>query len=189
MTTPIARVVASRLVGEDLPLKLSYIANVFRPEVSRAGRLSEFTQAGIEFIGSSTNLSDAEVVALCFTLLKESGLSSFNISLGHVEFINGLLENIPPALRSEIETSIISKNLVQLEELAQNLPDTTRQILVELPFMRGDIASLQKWQTKELNARSKAALADLAELYRLLTAFNAEQAITFDLGMVRDFSY
>ena len=61
MTTPIARVVASRLVDDLLPYKLSYISSVFRYEKTQTGRQCEFHQAGVELIGSSKATADAEV--------------------------------------------------------------------------------------------------------------------------------
>ena len=53
MTTPIARLVASRMREEPLPLKLAYISNVFRSEQAQAGRQCEFNQGGVELIGTS----------------------------------------------------------------------------------------------------------------------------------------
>ena len=45
MTTPIARLVSSRLKDAPRPLKLSYIGNVFRMEQTQMGRQCEFHQA------------------------------------------------------------------------------------------------------------------------------------------------
>ena len=64
MTTPIARLVASRMREEPLPLKLAYISNVFRSEQAQAGRQCEFNQGGVELIGTSAVAADAEVIAL-----------------------------------------------------------------------------------------------------------------------------
>ena len=91
MTTPIARVVASRLVDDLLPYKLSYVSSVFRYEKTQTGRQCEFHQAGVELIGSSTP-ADAEVIALAVSIMQEAGLKDFQICLGQVEFINGLMQ-------------------------------------------------------------------------------------------------
>ena len=48
MTTPIARLVSSRLKDAPVPLKLSYLGNVFRVEQTQMGRQCEFHQAGVE---------------------------------------------------------------------------------------------------------------------------------------------
>ena len=53
MTTPIARLVSTRLQDSPLPLKLSYISSVFRYEQTQAGRQCEFYQAGVEVVNIS----------------------------------------------------------------------------------------------------------------------------------------
>ncbi len=64
LTIPAARVVATRLHDQPMPLRLFYVGSVFRYEAPQAGRQREFTQAGIELIGAGTPAADAEVLAL-----------------------------------------------------------------------------------------------------------------------------
>ena len=52
MTTPIARIAATKLRDMPHPLKLCYTSNVYRLNESLNGKNSEFTQSGIEIIGS-----------------------------------------------------------------------------------------------------------------------------------------
>ena len=59
MTTPIARLAASRLRDYPQPLKLSYVSSAFRYEQTQAGRQCEFHQAGVELMGSATAFADA----------------------------------------------------------------------------------------------------------------------------------
>ena len=92
MTTPIARVVASRLKDAPLPLKLSYISSVFRSEQSQMGRQCEFYQAGVELIGSASATADAEVLALAIQSLLRAGLKDFSVCLGQVEFVTGIMQ-------------------------------------------------------------------------------------------------
>ena len=60
MTTPIARVAASRIVMIFFQYKLSYISNVYRYEQTQEGRQCEFYQAGVELMGVAEALGDAE---------------------------------------------------------------------------------------------------------------------------------
>ena len=92
MTTPIARVASTRLNEEKRPLKLSYIANVFRYEQAQMGRQCEFYQAGVELMGVCQASADAEVIALSIETLRRAGLENFQISLGQIQFINGVME-------------------------------------------------------------------------------------------------
>ena len=82
MTTPIARLVSSRLKDSPMPLKLSYNTNVFRYEQTLPGRQCEFYQAGVELLGSSSTCADAEIIALAVECLKTSGLNDFELCLG-----------------------------------------------------------------------------------------------------------
>ena len=92
MTTPIARVAASRLKDAPTPLKLCYVENVFRYEQAQAGRQCEFYQAGVELLGIPDAAADAEVIAIAVESLRQAGLTNFRISLGQVEFVNGIME-------------------------------------------------------------------------------------------------
>jgi histidyl-tRNA synthetase len=47
MTTPIARLVSTRMREAELPLRLSYVQPVYRYEEPQEGRMREFTQAGL----------------------------------------------------------------------------------------------------------------------------------------------
>ena len=50
MTTPLARLVATRLNEGPAVKRLFYLANLFRYEETQAGRQCEFNQAGVEMI-------------------------------------------------------------------------------------------------------------------------------------------
>src|SRR5574341_1665204 len=61
MTVPIARLAATRLLAEaPAPLRVSYVAPVFRGQEAGRGRLREFTQAGVELLGDASPDADAE---------------------------------------------------------------------------------------------------------------------------------
>ena len=116
MTTPIARVAASRLKDETLPLKLSYISSVYRYEQTQTGRQCEFYQAGVEFMGSGTAAADAEVIALAAEGLRRTGLQNFQICLGQVDFINGIMQQfqLDDAMQTKIKAAMEQRNLVGL---------------------------------------------------------------------------
>ena len=63
MTPSIARF-AARESEEELPLRLSYIENMFINRPHLQGRLKEFTQAGAELLDDGSADADAEILAL-----------------------------------------------------------------------------------------------------------------------------
>ncbi len=193
MTTPIARVVASRMSEELLPYKLSYISSVFRYEKTQTGRQCEFHQAGVELIGSSKATADAEVIALAVSIMKEAGLKDFQICLGQVEFINGLMQQccILPKQQEQIKKAIEERNLVALNDIvdATELPEAAKAMVKQLPLLHGGRNVLDKAYNMAMNEQSRRALDNLAEIYDLLEAYEVADYITFDLGVIRDFSY
>lgn len=92
MTTPIARVASTRLNEENRPLKLSYIANVFRYEQAQMGRQMWVLSSRCWIDGGLSASADAEVIALSIETLRRAGLENFQISLGQIQFINGVME-------------------------------------------------------------------------------------------------
>lgn len=194
MTSPLARLVSTRLYSSQASVhKLFYIANVFRHEQTQSGRQCEFYQAGVECFGISSPLADAEIIALAIESIKSTGLTQFTINLGHVDFINGLLDelNIDLLQRTEIQALINSKNAVGLSEILEE-SSGCEEILLTLKnilFLKGDIQFLQNLRAKIKNATSLAALDNLLEIYQLLTAYKLENYIVFDLGLARDMEY
>ena len=61
-TIPIARIVATRLKDEALPLKLCYNQPIYRNNKSLSGRTDEIRQAGMELIGASGKRADIELI-------------------------------------------------------------------------------------------------------------------------------
>ncbi len=193
MTTPIARVAASRMKEEKLPLKLSYISSVFRYEQTQTGRQCEFHQAGVELLGSDKAAADAEVIALAVSVMKEAGLNDFIICLGQVDFINGLMKEcgIQSRDKNKIREAIEKRDLVGLNAIVDKaeLSSEAKAKVKEIPLLHGGKDILKKAYSMINNEQSKKALDNLSEIYNLLEAYEAAEYITFDLGVIRDFSY
>jgi histidyl-tRNA synthetase len=65
----------------QLPVKLWYVATMFRYEAPQAGRYREHTQLGIEAIGSDDPLLDAEVIAVLYDLYARLGVPGVTLKL------------------------------------------------------------------------------------------------------------
>jgi histidyl-tRNA synthetase len=64
-----------------LPVKLWYAGPFFRAERPQAGRYRQFTQVGIEAIGSDDPALDAEVVALAYQGITSVGIADFTLNI------------------------------------------------------------------------------------------------------------
>ena len=183
MTTPIARLVVSRLKDSPTPIKLSYNTNVFRFRTNQPGRQCEFYQAGVELIGISNAFADAEVISLAAQALNVAGLENFKICLGQVDFAGGLMANLPSDVQNEVKSAIERHDIVALDNL--NVDDALKLI----PTLQGGKEILSAAQSIANNERSRRAIDNLTEIYRLLEVYGVADKITFDLGLIRDFEY
>lgn len=193
MTTPIARLVSSRLKDAPVPLKLSYIGNVFRVEQTQTGRQCEFHQAGVELMGSERPAADAEIVSLAISSVLSCGIKDFQIHMGQVDFLDGLLSyfEIDEQRQREIKSAIERHNFVLMDSLtdALSLSEKDRGMLKELPLLNGREELLRRLYDFPRNEQSRCAIDNLAEIYALLKSYGVADYVRFDLGIIRDFNY
>ena len=72
------------LTNGALPLKLCYIGGCYRYEKPQAGRLREFHQFGIECIGSSSPIADAEAILLANDVLTKLGIKDLSLEINSI---------------------------------------------------------------------------------------------------------
>lgn len=192
MTPAIARIAATAYNKKQLPLKFYYIENMFRTNENYQGKLREFTQAGIEFLGVNSIEADAEVVSAAINALLEVGVKDFKIDLGHALFLKGVIEESGSneELAGDIQGNIIKKNYVAVNELAENIEnDNIKYILKELPLLIGDLSVIDKVKNKVTNQKSLESLNYLTELYSILKEMGFEKYVSFDLGVIGSMDY
>ncbi len=120
-TASIARAIISNSLQQDLN-KFFYFGPMFRRERPQSGRLRQFHQVGIEYIGSDSYLSDIEVILLAEHFLNELKIRSKLIleinSLGNEE--------------SRYEYNLSLKNF--LEKNKQKLSEISKDRLKKNPL-------------------------------------------------------
>lgn len=194
LTIPTARVVATRLYDQPMPLRVAYAGSVFRYEPPRAGRQHEFTQAGVELIGAPGSAADAEAVALAVAALRSLNLPGFKVTVGHIGFFRGLLEALalPQKSAERIRSAVDRKSEAELEAVlreAVNLPPMVRRAVLALPRLAGDSRVLDEAEAFCLNSRMMAALTNLREVSGQLDAYGVADSVAYDLAEVRDLDY
>lgn len=195
MTTPIARLAATKLKDAPHPLKLCYTSNIYRMNESLNGKNSEITQSGIELIGIDSIRADVEVIITGISALLSCGLHNFKIELGHAEFFKAIVENV--ALEDEVKEKlrryIENKNFTALSEFLEErkakLDEKTLYILKELPKLFGDIKILDKASGLTDNPKALEALETIREIYRIIEEAGLSDYLSVDLGMVQDLNY
>jgi histidyl-tRNA synthetase len=66
------------------PVKLSYIASIFRYDRPQAGRLRQHHQFGVEALGEEAATIDAEIISLLLQLYRSVGLSKTSLQLNSI---------------------------------------------------------------------------------------------------------
>src|SRR5215467_4577054 len=92
MTVPLARVAAAYGARLPTPYKRYVIGPVWRADRPGRGRFREFTQCDIDTLGSTSLLSDAEVLCAHHDAVAGLGLQDFTILLNSRRVLSGLLE-------------------------------------------------------------------------------------------------
>jgi ATP phosphoribosyltransferase regulatory subunit len=193
ITPQIARIVATRLRDEPKPLRLAYVTNVFRYDEPQVSRYREFFQAGVELIGLEKPEAEVEVIAMAIEGLHALGLGRFQIDLGHPDFFRGLLEELKTdaANQRELRLALARKDAATLERLVADLapPAHVADALLALPTLFGHAEVLERAGALARGERAARAVANLAEVYRLLTIYGLAERVLLDLGEVRGFDY
>lgn len=187
VTVPIARMAATRLLQNAAgPLRLAYVAEVFRGQEAGRGQLREFTQAGVELLGDARLAADAEVVALAVESLRRAGLTEMIVNVGHLAFLDDLLRGLSEEEQESVRARLYRKEFAGIEDAVQNRP--LSRLLRMLPELHGPDAVVRA-RAFASSDRSRAALDELVELMTRLREYGVEQFVGVDLSIIRDFSY
>ncbi len=114
LTAPVMRMFVNECTGMPKPLRFYYFANCFRYERPQKGRYREFWQFGVELIGSSSPLADAEVISLAYRIMDELKIE-FDLHIGHVGLLRHLLRDLEEGVASKIMRLIDKRDLDGLE--------------------------------------------------------------------------
>lgn len=108
LTAPVMRMISEEMRSSPKPLRLSYFGQCFRYEESKKGRYREFFQYGIELIGASGPLAEAEVIATALDMLDACGLEDWELVIGHVGVLRDALTSIGLSTEGEGEPPVAS---------------------------------------------------------------------------------
>lgn len=193
ITTPIARLAATRLKCQDLPIRLYYVDDVYRNEPNQTGGQRDFTQAGIELLGEKNPDADAEVISIAISCLKNVGLDNFKIDIGQVEFFKGLVEECG---FDEDQTELLrqyvdQKNMYAVESFLEklNISKELQQKILKLPSLYGGPDVLKIASDMTTNKKCRDAIENINYVYEILNDYNLSHYITIDLGMVQSLNY
>jgi len=176
LTVPLARVINS---NQNLPkpFKRYQIQPAYRAENTQKGRYREFYQCDIDIVGSSSPISDAEILAVINDSLKSLGFKKFKIKI-----------NSRKILFSSMEKSGISKN--KWLTVAQSIDklDKKGKDEVERELLG---KGLQKTNIDKLFINLKSAIPDkyLSEVISFAKKLNVNKSLEFTPTLSRGLDY
>jgi len=194
MTASIARVVGTQLLNSLKPIRLWYIANMFRYDEPQAGRQREFWQAGIELVGSGLLEADAEAIALMIQALQNIGLKDVRVDVGQVGIFKELVKQVGlnPETIDQIRTSIDKKDRQTLEKALEgsSIDEDTKKILRLLPELRGGTEVLERLSELIRCPEISQIVENFKKTLDCLKSYAVpEGAVTIDLGIIRGIDY
>lgn len=193
ITPSVARAAATLFESEELPIRLCYAGNTFINHSSYQGRLKENTQLGAELIGLDTIEADAELIAMVVDGLKKVGLTEFQVNIGHVDFIQSLMNaaDLNEDETKEIRELITNRNYFGVDELldSRKVKETVKEAFHILPELAGGEEVLEKALLAAPDLTARLAVTRLQHIYHLLKLYGAEEHVTFDLSMIGSYGY
>jgi ATP phosphoribosyltransferase regulatory subunit len=190
MTTPLARMACQKYSKSPLPLRFSYISDVFRQEPPKRGQLRQFIQAGVELIGETGNLADAEVLCLSIEVLLKLGLKNFTVSVGQMDIIDGILEKLNSPDAKLMKDALLNKNIALLKQVESNITGPKKILKVlDMALRCNDIKSLKELEKLDLPAKAKKAITSLLKTLSLVDKCGFKEYVSPDLALLSNFEY
>ncbi|WP_346683882.1 ATP phosphoribosyltransferase regulatory subunit [Anaerostipes butyraticus] len=192
VTPSIARCVAKYFSEEKVGIRLCYAGNVFLNNSSYQLKLKETCQLGAELVNDDSVQADSEVIAMAVDCFLTAGLHDFRISIGEVEFFQGLTDAIADdEIKAQLREFILNKNYFGLMEYVENLDisDEVKQVFLRFNELNGDVEILDQAEKMVSNETSRQAIARLRRVYEILKLYGREKYVGFDLGMLNKHNY
>ena len=186
-TIPVARYAAGR--NDTLPMRLSYIENMYRAGQIGGGKQSGFTQAGIELLGASGSKSDAEVLALAIKSALELGLTDLQVSVGQVQFFKGLSRQLGLSGETiaKVKAAISNRDSVTIEKLDLSRED--KDTLLMITECGGTYETIDTMLPRVTDEGAKAALGNIKEILDIMERYGYLKYVSVDLGLIESIDY
>jgi len=188
MTTQVARIDA-HLLNRESVTRLCYAGSVLHTRPSGLHATREPIQIGCEIYGHAGLEADAEIQELALGSLALAGFADVRLDLCHVGILRALLAEDPAAQRDEAQLICLlrAKDAPGLEEFTRNYAESTRQALLALPQLYGDVEVLGR--AKELLPALPGITRALAELAALAASAIGRAEVAIDLADLRGYQY
>ncbi len=197
-TPTVARMVAESGAGLAKPIKWFSIPRCYRAEQPQKGRLREFIQWNVDFLGDASNIADRECLAVCSAALFELGLRShdFIVTWNHRDLMAELLTKLGIRAEKMPDTFYVLDRLQKLSADAQKaLFDqkgftAAEQELFVLFAAAGEKKSLHAPLMDRIDSgAARETFKKLMDMQHNLTLPEIEGSFRWDISLVRGLAY
>ena len=190
-TAPIARLTATKLREEALPIRLYYSQPVFKVSPQHSAQYDEVMQCGVELIGASAQESDLEVLALAASTLRRFS-EKFRLEIGHIGFFQAVMDDFPIDAETKEEIRRLAERrdfAVLYERLREYRDYPAYEVLAQLPRLFGGAEVLERARGLIASDRCRAILDYISGVYAALKQIHPDDDVIIDLGLVHRNDY
>lgn len=177
LTVPTAKVLALYNQQLTLPFRRYQIQPVWRAENTQKGRYREFIQCDIDIFGTSSPISDAEIISIIYTSTQKLGFKNSVIKINSRSVLSEILD------KSGIKKDqiLVLQSLDKLDKIGQN---GVNKELISKGLSNTQIDNLFKY------IKSAQPDKNLKKVLDLLSSFNLPKtSYIFDPTLVRGCDY
>ncbi|MFP5392575.1 MAG: ATP phosphoribosyltransferase regulatory subunit [Gammaproteobacteria bacterium] len=190
MTTQVARIDA-HLLNRDSVTRLCYAGSVLHTRPSGLHATREPLQIGAEIYGHAGLEADAEIQELALSSLALAGFGADHVRLDlcHVGVLCAILDEDPLAKRDHAALIALlrAKDVPGLEAISAGYAEATRNALLALPNLYGDIDVLAR--ARDVLPAYPGITRALGELAALAASSLGRADIAVDLADLRGYQY
>jgi ATP phosphoribosyltransferase regulatory subunit len=194
VTPQVARMASLALSRTPLPLRLAYLADVYRHPEDPSHPRREMIQAGVELMGIDDPQADAEVLAVGVEALRKMGLSGVRMSVGQVQYARGLFEEA--AFGKSVEDLIVEaacrKDRSEMERILKQTDTSAgiREGILVLTELTGTVDVLDRALAVAPNDTCRFAIGNLRDVLALAGSYGVRaEHLSVDLGELAAFRY
>ncbi len=191
-TTPIARVVTTKLDDDALPLRLYYVQKVHRASSFHRGHSTEDMQAGAELLGARGMMADLDILTAAFEALAAVKGEPFRIELSHAAIYKALITSLDVDAETEetIRSLIENKSYAALDDELEPYRDREAyRALKAMPTLFGGGEVLEEVSRLTDNSEVLRAVEYMRDLIEAITAAGFGENVMIDLGLVQEIDY
>jgi len=186
-TQQVARIDA-HLLNRRGVTRLCYCGPVLHTRPDRPHATREPLQFGAEIYGHPNIEADIEAVQLSLECLRGAHVQDVSVDLADVRIVRSLLAGVPVGWQTlgRVHAALAVKDASELTSLTRNFPAASREGLLTLLQLYGDVGVLDE---AEIALKSIAGVRKVLSDLRFIASAIRDARVTFDLADLRGYAY